>query len=308
MRSLFLLLVLASTAFSYRDSAFWEKVIKDVCPSSKASIRKEFGREFNSFCERYDLSNDNRKAHFIGQCAVESACYKVTTEYASGNAYNGRKDLGNTRPGDGPRFRGRGLIQLTGRANYKKMGKKLRQNFEGNPTMVANFPWALEVSGMYWKERNIINSKRKRMRGESLNTLADKNNYRLVTFNINGGFNHASQREKYTKKAQAMLAANPNQHGGKTPFKLPKKALVPGAKEVSAQAPAALPTGFAPSALGRIFAPVKRFFGAEDKRMKNGWKQLSGGWFFKDNWWYRVDPKTNQGWFWSSSSGWLKAK
>ena len=68
---------------------------------------------------QFGLSNDKRISNFIGQCAVESDMFRVAIEYASGTAYNFRKDLGNTQPGDGPRFKGRGLIQLTGRANYK---------------------------------------------------------------------------------------------------------------------------------------------------------------------------------------------
>ena len=117
-----------------------------------------------------------------------------------GNAYFAKygrgqraRNLGNTQPGDGPRFKGRGLIQLTGRANYRKVGKTLGKPFESNPDMVAEFPDALESAGVYWKERFIIDpEKRTRnrgyipQRGQTLNTLADANNYRLVCFNTNG--------------------------------------------------------------------------------------------------------------------------
>ena len=112
--------------------------------------------------------------------AVESMQYQLTSEIASGSQYNGRRDLGNTRAGDGARFKGRGLIQLTGRANYKEYGRKLNQNFVSNPTLVARFPWALEVSALYWKTRFIIGRRNRRgrrpiMRGMTLNKLADQN-------------------------------------------------------------------------------------------------------------------------------------
>jgi putative chitinase len=58
-----------------------------------------------------------RQAHFLAQVGHESGGFIYNEELASGEAYNGRADLGNTHPGDGPRFKGRGLIQLTGRAN-----------------------------------------------------------------------------------------------------------------------------------------------------------------------------------------------
>src|SRR5215207_8865034 len=61
-----------------------------------------------------------RLCHFMAQLAHESAHFQVTREFASGKAYEGRLDLGNTQRGDGRKYRGRGLIQTTGRANYRE--------------------------------------------------------------------------------------------------------------------------------------------------------------------------------------------
>src|SRR5690349_23587399 len=74
-----------------------------------------------------------RLCHFMAQLAHESAHFSVTREFASGAAYEGRKDLGNTLPGDGRRYRGRGLIQTTGRRNYRDATNDIR-------TMVAIAP------------------------------------------------------------------------------------------------------------------------------------------------------------------------
>src|ERR1700754_4439833 len=87
-----------------------------------------------------------RLCHFMAQLAHESAHFQVTLEFASGKAYEGRKDLGNTKPGDGARYRGRGLIQTTGRANYRQATIAIRKlnasapDFEAAPEQLEQFP------------------------------------------------------------------------------------------------------------------------------------------------------------------------
>src|SRR5215469_9026868 len=83
----------------------------------QARIIDEVGKILASTLEKYEINTPLRVAHFIAQTCHESDGYCTTEEYASGAAYEGRRDLGNTEPGDGRLFKGRGLIQLTGRAN-----------------------------------------------------------------------------------------------------------------------------------------------------------------------------------------------
>ncbi len=192
------------------DFASLSRVLR--CPFFAQGVVRQIATHFNSFIVRYNLNNDRRISNFLGQCAVESDHFKTTTEYASGAAYNGRRDLGNTQPGDGPRFKGRGLIQLTGRENYRRVGSILRQNFEGNPTIVAQFPWALEVSGVYWTTRRIQTlTGTTELRNPDgswmmLNDAADRNDIRSVTRNVNGKRMLAlARRIAITNRAYTLL-------------------------------------------------------------------------------------------------------
>jgi len=107
-------------------------------------------------------------------------------EYASGAAYEGRADLGNTQSGDGVRFKGRGFIQLTGRANYRLYGGKIGQPLEANPTLASNPEIAAQVAIKYWQ-------------GIVAPRVSDFADTTKVTKLINGGTNGLDDRLKYFK-------------------------------------------------------------------------------------------------------------
>lgn len=138
-----------------------------------------------------------RLCHFMAQLAHESAHFTVTREFASGAAYEGRKDLGNTHPGDGVRYRGRGLIQTTGRANYGEATRDIQKmnpsapDFVANNTALEEFPWALLAGISYWRRRNI-------------NAAADNDDIVRVTKIINGGSNGLPDRRQYLAIAKKI--------------------------------------------------------------------------------------------------------
>lgn len=133
-----------------------------------------------------------RAAHFIAQIAHESAGFKALTEYASGDAYEGRSDLGNTKPGDGRRYKGRGVIQLTGRANYRRTGQYLGIDLERQPDLAATPYVAYQIAAFYWLDRNI-------------NTDADRDDVIAVTKAINGGTNGLKHRQTLLAKARSAF-------------------------------------------------------------------------------------------------------
>lgn len=126
-----------------------------------------------------------RRAHFLAQVGHESLDLRYQEEIADGRAYEGRADLGNTQPGDGPRFKGRGLIQLTGRANYTAYGRDRGRDFVtgDNPGLIASDPrLAVDVACWFWTRTG-------------LNALADRDDVEAVTRRINGGLNGLDDRK-----------------------------------------------------------------------------------------------------------------
>ncbi|GAA3759295.1 hypothetical protein GCM10022270_17070 [Terriglobus aquaticus] len=142
-----------------------------------------------------DINSPLRRSHFLAQVGHESGELRYTEEIASGEAYEGRKDLGNTQPGDGPRFKGRGLIQLTGRANYIAFGKSVAADFTTGdaPRRICDDP-ALAVQAAIWFWQT-----------HALNTLADKDDVVGITRKINGGTNGLDDRKRLLQRAKWFL-------------------------------------------------------------------------------------------------------
>ena len=128
-------------------------------------------------------------AAFMGQCAHESAKFTTTKEFSNGTQYEGRADLGNTQPGDGARYKGRGFIQITGRANYTAAGKALGVDLVNHPELAERPDIATKVSIQYW------NTRVKPRVGDFANT-------KQVTKKVNGGVNGLQDRTKLTKSFQ----------------------------------------------------------------------------------------------------------
>lgn len=144
-----------------------------------------------------------RAAAFLAQLACESGEFRWMEEIADGKAYEGRADLGNTHPGDGPRYKGRGPIQITGRANYKAAGDALGLDLVSNPTHASKPEVGFRVAAWFWRSRG-------------LNVIADSichadtpaeraHRFDAVTKKINGGTNGKALRDQYFAKACAVL-------------------------------------------------------------------------------------------------------
>lgn len=106
--------------------------------------------------------------------------FKPIMEIASGQDYEGRASLGNTQKGDGVKFKGRGLIQITGRANYANYGKKLGIDLIGNPDLALDLKVSAKILAMYFKEREV-------------NKWCNSKDWEMVRRKVNGGLNGYEQ-------------------------------------------------------------------------------------------------------------------
>lgn len=153
-----------------------------------------FVEPLNATCNQFDIITPRRIAAFLAQVGHESGGFRYVRELASGSAYEGRLDLGNTYTGDGERFAGRGLIQLTGRANYRdaSMARFGDDRLLLAPQLLERPDLAAWVAGWYWHSRG-------------LNALADRDDLVGITRKINGGLNGLADRMKRWDAARAEL-------------------------------------------------------------------------------------------------------
>ena len=144
---------------------------------------------------RYQINTPLRLSHWLAQLLFESGSLKYTEELASGAAYENRRSLGNTQRGDGRRYKGRGLFQITGKFNYNRYGKFAGFDAVAHPERLASLPYAVDSAGWFWAHGT----------PQDLNRIADKDNVVLVTKLINGGHNGLASRRRHLRNAKEAI-------------------------------------------------------------------------------------------------------
>ncbi|MGS0546690.1 glycoside hydrolase family 19 protein [Pseudomonas parakoreensis] len=156
-----------------------------------------FVSALNTAMQHYQIVGAKRAAAFIAQIGHESGQLRYVREIwgptAAQRGYEGREDLGNTVPGDGRKYCGRGLIQITGRANYAKCGEALGHDLINHPELLELPQHAAMSAAWFWKQKG-------------LNDLADRDQFNTITRRINGGLNGLADRLALWEKARAVLA------------------------------------------------------------------------------------------------------
>jgi len=147
----------------------------------------ELSNKYKSLLTKYEIITPLRLSHFFAQIAHESGGFKYLTELgdkAYFNKYENRLDLGNTQKGDGYKFRGRGYIQVTGRANYTELSKDTKIDFISNPDILSQEVNAILSALWFWNKKK-------------LNQFADLDDIKTITKKINGGYNGLKERQNY---------------------------------------------------------------------------------------------------------------
>lgn len=176
--------------------AVTQERLRRLAPSSNSAIVAGIAGGFDLLAPGWDVATRLRIRHFLAQAAHETDGFRTLEEYggpAYFMRYEGRRDLGNTQPGDGARYRGRGIFQLTGRANYRHFGQILGVDLEAAPERAKEPATALPVAFAYWRERDI-------------GPAADADDVAAVTRLINGGRNGLTERTRYLEKAKEIWA------------------------------------------------------------------------------------------------------
>jgi predicted chitinase len=177
--------------------------LRQIMPNLPDEKLEQYLPFLNRVMEIYEIDTPLRIAAFLAQLAHESGEFRFMEEIWGPTAAQLRYEppsdlatrLGNIEPGDGERYKGRGVIQLTGRFNYQKYGDLLGIDLVSNPTLASTPQIAFSTAGLYWQEND-------------LNELADQEDFETITRRINGGLNGYDHRLMYYERARDVLGVN----------------------------------------------------------------------------------------------------
>lgn len=165
-----------------------------LAPAGKPAIIAGIAASFDRLAAAHGVTTRLRICHFLAQAAQETDRFRTLQEYggpAYFARYEGRRDLGNTKAGDGVRFHGRGVFQLTGRANYRRYGALIGVDLETEPARAMEPAISLAIAFAYWRERG-------------LDAAADADDVARVTRLINGGHNGLAERASLLAVAKTI--------------------------------------------------------------------------------------------------------
>lgn len=166
--------------------------LKSIYPLASAKKIAMYLPFLNQYALAYEVTTTLRIAAFLAQIGHESGQLQYCEEIADGSSYEGREDLGNLFKGDGRRFKGRGLIQITGRANYTDISDDLDIDFVRHPEKLCEPEFAVKSAFWFWNRRK-------------LNLIADQKDFRRITKLVNGGYNGYNERLSLYEKALDVL-------------------------------------------------------------------------------------------------------
>jgi putative chitinase len=170
--------------------------LKAILPQATNSNIELYLPYLNDLLPKFGIDNNTRLAAFLAQVGHESGQLRYNKEIwgptAAQKGYEGRKDLGNVIAGDGTKFKGRGLIQVTGRANYSSFAQANGVDCVNNPALLEQPEYAVMTACWFWKSKK-------------LNQFADSGDFKTLTKRINGGLTNYTDRVNIWERAKSVL-------------------------------------------------------------------------------------------------------
>ena len=179
-----------------------KEVLKKIFPYADLTNLEQLTPWLNKYMQEHKINTYPRVCHFLAQAGHESSSFNRFSEMYDGKAseyfkkYEFRSDLGNVNAGDGEKFRGRGIFQLTGRYNYHLASNAIfgDDRLIDNPKLVETPEIAVLTACWFWFTRH-------------LNDLADKDEFKAITQKINGGLNGLAERKYFLDKAKMCITS-----------------------------------------------------------------------------------------------------
>lgn len=174
-------------------------LLASLSTKEKASLMAPLADAINEFFPMFQITTEKRVEHCLAQLLHESDGFRTLEEYASGDAYDTRTDLGNTaaKDGDGRKYKGRGPIQTTGKRNYLRAQEAMAKmgivvDLINHPELLATPRYGILASCIYWGDNN-------------LNKYADADDAKTITRKINGGLNGYADRLVYLGRCRQAI-------------------------------------------------------------------------------------------------------
>jgi len=190
-------------------------ILKQIAPASKRTgfiLLEPLATWMNYWLPAAEIDTPSELCHFLAQAAHETDSFNSLIEYASGSAYEGRKDLGNVNPGDGVKYKGRGIFQTTGLSNYVRLDGVLNEfgiSFENNPALLADPKWAVWSACVFWNDRHLSDIANMPDGTPIWVKRLDENltPFQYITWRINGSIKTVPDRVVFYKRAKGIFAS-----------------------------------------------------------------------------------------------------
>lgn len=184
-----------------------DEILRGIIPAIKQAAIDAYLPHLNIFLPKYGINTPQRIGGFLAQVGEESASFSAVREYASGKEYEGRADLGNTQVGDGVLFKGRGLIQITGRGNYKWCSRDLfaDDRLLTTPDLLTTPQYAVQSACWYWKVARPLLAVCDQPEDYIHPGVHGYNKIQYMTLLINGGQNGIDIRTANYNRARQVL-------------------------------------------------------------------------------------------------------